>query len=483
MCHRKYLNCLVMAAVCIVVVCEQAAEAANIRVTDAAMATDGNVQFDVTWEDSWRASWKESDTDWTNWDAAWIFVKYRKQGDPGWSHATLSSKDSDHATPAGAEINVGLTGTKGMGVFLYRCAEGKGTWTNKGVKLKWLHADDGVEDPAKVELSVHAIEMVYVPEGSFYVGGGGKLAGPFTDGSWEKGGDVIPFKVTSEEELKIANQPGCLFGTGGVGAAHQIGPPGKLSAEFPKGYGAFYCMKYETSQGEYAEFLNRLAESQAAIRYPRSGVLAPYAKTKIITTITKEPTGYTVTNPERSCNWLSWDDGAAYGDWAGLRPMTELEFEKACRGPLEPVANEYAWGTAALDDTEMPGLDDLPPPPYPVGICGAQRRIKAGSTYWGIAAMSGHLRERTITVGHIKGRVFTAVCGDGALGDDGFANVENWPTRTESWPPSQTAGVGFSGGPWYQDAARLRVSDRFLSSCQRKQRDIVYGWRGVRQAP
>jgi len=133
--RKKHLKGLVIAAACIVVLCEQVAEAAHARVTNVAMAGDGNVQFDITWDDSWRASWMESDTRWTNWDAAWIFVKYRKKGDPGWSHVTLSTNDADHSTPAGAEIDVGLTGTKGMGVFLYRSADGKGTWSNKGVKL------------------------------------------------------------------------------------------------------------------------------------------------------------------------------------------------------------------------------------------------------------------------------------------------------------------------------------------------------------
>jgi len=482
--HKKLLNGLVMAAVCVVVLCGQVAEAANVRVANVAM-TGGNLQFDITWDDSWRASWKEADTDWTNWDAAWIFVKFRKQGDPGWSHASLSTKDTDHSSPEGAEIDVGLTGTKGVGVFLYRSADGKGTWTSEGVKLKWLHAVDGVADPAEVELFVHALEMVYVPEGGFYVGSAGRLAGPFTDGSWKRGGDVIPFKVTGEEELKLVGEPGCLWGTGGVGAAHQIGPAGKLPAEFPKGYGAFYCMKYETSQGEYAAFLNQLTEAQAAARYPRTGILPRHANTTIHT-VTKVETGYTATKPERSCNWLSWDDGAAYGDWSGLRPMTELEFEKACRGPLEPVENEYAWGAGIVNDKDMPGLAELPKPPYPVGICGKEGRIKLASTYWGIAAMCGHLRERTIAVGHVDGRVFTAVCGDGALADDGLANVANWPGPTTSWPVSATNGIGFRGGPWYGPAEKdiaLRVSDRFLSSCQRKQRGQTYGWRGVRQAP
>jgi formylglycine-generating enzyme required for sulfatase activity len=42
-------------------------------------------------------------------------------------------------------------------------------------------------------------------------------------------------------------------------------------------------------------------------------------------------------------NILSWFDVAAYLDWAALRPMTELEFEKVCRGPENRIAGEYAW--------------------------------------------------------------------------------------------------------------------------------------------
>jgi len=266
--HKKHLNGLVMAAACIAVLCGQVAEAAHMRVANVAVAGGGNVQFDISWDDSWRASWKEADTDWTNWDAAWIFVKYRNKDGASWSHATLSAKDADHAAPEGAEIKVGLTGTRGMGVFLYRSADGKGTWANKGVKLKWLNADDKVADPTKVEVLVHALEMVYVPEGSFYVGSGGKLAGSMTEGSWKRGNEVIPFKIAGEAELEVAPKPGCLYGTAGPGAAHQMGHIGMLPAEFPKGYGAFYCMKYETNQGEYAAFLSQLTEEQAKKRYP-----------------------------------------------------------------------------------------------------------------------------------------------------------------------------------------------------------------------
>jgi len=220
----------IVAAVSVVALCGQVAQAAEVKVANVAVVV-GQVQFDITWTDSWRASWTESGTKLTNWDAAWIFVKYRKKGDPGWSHATLSPKDTDHSVPKGAEIDAGLTGKRGMGVFLYRSAEGKGTWTNKGVKLKWLHKDDKVADPSKVELFVHALEMVYVSRGSFYVGAAGKLAGSFTEGSWKRGNEVIPFKVTSEKELEVAPKPGCLYGTAGPGAAHQMGHIGKLPAE------------------------------------------------------------------------------------------------------------------------------------------------------------------------------------------------------------------------------------------------------------
>ena len=477
---------VVIAAVSIAALCGQAAQAAQLEVTNIAAIGGGQVQFDITWTDSWRASWTEAGTKLTNWDAAWVFVKYRKKGDTGWNHATLSAKDAYHSAPKGARIDVGVTGARGMGVFLYRSAEGKGTWTNKGVKLKWLYKDDKVADATKVELFVHAIEMVYVPRGGFYVGSAGKLAGSFTEGSWKKGNEVIPFKVTSEAELEVAPKPGCLYGTAGPGAAHQMGHIGKLPAEFPKGYGALYCMKYETNQGEYAAFLNRLTAAQAKARYPFP-TIPPHRTKDGSHTVRKTADGFTATKPQRACNWVSWDDAAAYLDWAGLRPMTELEFEKACRGPLKPVKDEYAWGSGELIDAPwITKVDAALPVPYPQGICGAGGRIKAGCTYWGIAAMSGHLRERTVAVGHKEGWAFTRLCGDGAIADDGLSNVTGWPGPGKTWPARgsyATCGGGFRGGPWYKDKVRLRVSDRFLSSCMRKARDSSYGFRGVRQAP
>ena len=478
---QKYLAGVLIAAMTLAMPRGQVAQGAQMKVTNVALVGDGGVQFDITWTDSWRASWTEGGAKLTNWDAAWIFVKYRRKGDAGWSHATLSVKNGDHSAPKGAEINVGVTGKKGMGVFLYRGAEGKGAWTNKGVKLKCICKDDKVADPARVELSVHALEMVYVPQGGFYAGSGAMAyipgnkrkqeAGGFTDGAWKtsKTSETIPFKISSEAELKIAQEPGCLWGT------FNMAPAGKLPAEFPKGYRAFYCMKYGVNQGQYAGFLSQLTEAQAARRYPRPTIPARFVG-KGIHTIAKAAGGYTATRPAMACNWISWDDSAAYADWAAMRPMTELEYEKACRGPLNPTPCEYAWGNTTLNHPWVNNLEVTPPAPYPVGIYGTDGRAKAGSTYWGIATMSGHLRERAVTVGNSPGRLFTGLCGDGAVSADGRANVPSWPGKS-------TEGVGFHGGPWYKDTVRLQVSDRFLAVCLRPQRDRTYGIRGVRQAP
>src|SRR5690606_31578628 len=51
-----------------------------------------------------------------------------------------------------------------------------------------------------------------------------------------------------------------------------------------------------------------------------------------------------------TCNFLNWKDLLAYLDWAALRPMTELEYEKICRGAEPAVDDEFAW---ANDDVVL----------------------------------------------------------------------------------------------------------------------------------
>ena len=146
------------------------------------------VTFDLYWSCSWRAKWIEpaktsvtgKDLEFENWDAAWVFVKFLPEKESQeakernhWLHASLDKDVAHHVMPVGATNTVKLSddGTRGVGVFFYRDAVGHGTNDWKKIKLRWLHGADKV-DPAKADVKVHAIPMVYVPAGPFKVGSG-----------------------------------------------------------------------------------------------------------------------------------------------------------------------------------------------------------------------------------------------------------------------------------------------------------------------
>lgn len=52
----------------------------NIQV-DTVTLNGAYVQFNLSWDNSWK--------DATNWDTAWVFAKYKKQGETTWNHAYL----------------------------------------------------------------------------------------------------------------------------------------------------------------------------------------------------------------------------------------------------------------------------------------------------------------------------------------------------------------------------------------------------------
>ena len=128
--------------------------------------------------------------------------------------------------------------------------------------LKWDCAADGIGVPdTVVTVKVCAIEMVYVPQGAFTVGDG-----LVDQGQFYEGGVTNPFLITGEAAIPTSNQVGCLWAASLAGKFD--GRDGYISNDFPKGYGAFYGMKYEISQGQYADFLNTLNPAQATLRYP-----------------------------------------------------------------------------------------------------------------------------------------------------------------------------------------------------------------------
>lgn len=71
----------------------------NITLTGQNTGSDFTfVQFDITWDNSWRVSAGPA-----NYDAAWVFVKFSTNGSATWNHATLAT--SGHTAPAGSTID------------------------------------------------------------------------------------------------------------------------------------------------------------------------------------------------------------------------------------------------------------------------------------------------------------------------------------------------------------------------------------------
>jgi hypothetical protein len=440
------------------------------------------VGFDISWPESWRGpsrpSWVAASD---NWDAAWVFVKYRVDGG-AWRHATLAG--SGHVQPSGSVVSV--PGDR-MGAFVYRSSSGYGTFTANGVGLQWDYVADGVAADASVEVRPFGIDMVYVPEGSFSVGSGVDEHAQFRVG----GTANTPFVVSSQTSIQLGDLPWELMWTD-MGAAGS--PSGQTHAGYPSGFGAYYAMKHELTQGQYVDFLNTLTQAQAAVR-KHTASENRYA-------ITGDSVGsYATSHPFVAMNYIAWADAAAFADWAGFRPMTELEFEKAARGPLPPVAYEFAWGslsqsraeglvnTGAIDERPTPSDANMNyrehgPPGNPIdgpvragsfARPGDSRR-DAGAGYYGSLELSGNLWELVVTVGYPEGRAYSGAHGDGALDMSGNANVG-------SWPDAAAIGIGVRGGSWASDLSlgNLDVSSRHRTA--HAGRGNAYGWRGARSAP
>jgi len=223
------------------------------QITAGAQSTHyTNLQFDISWENSWKVSTGPS-----NWDAAWVFAKWKLHSGTDWAHCTLSSTDSDHTAPTGSIIDAA---SDGKGIFIYRSGDDSGSNTWSDVKLRWNYGTDGVSDNATVDVKVFAIEMVYVPQASFYVGSGGTETSAF----YNYPTTTNAYQITNENAITVGTANDNLYYPSSTYGGDQNGP---IPAAFPKGYNAFYCMKYEISQGQYVDFLNTLTSTQDATRY------------------------------------------------------------------------------------------------------------------------------------------------------------------------------------------------------------------------
>jgi formylglycine-generating enzyme required for sulfatase activity len=492
-------------------------DAAELRVSDGEVVVEDGVAY-VEVDVSWHLSWRNE----TNWDAAWLFVKLprTKGGDhlllaPS-GHRTLRNRHPDQPDAA---VTVP---PDSLGAFVYRDAQTEARGPNDW-RLRLRLALPGDRTPADLPetVKVYGTEMVYVPEGPFFTGDPTNDTGAFYEVPAE-GAERTAYRVSSSDAIPVCSGPGslCYSDADNPTISRRFGDRmGPVPASYPNGYDAFYLMKYELTQGQYADFLNALARLQTNERALQGG-RNYYRRGR--GTIDLVGDRYVATQPDRACAFLGWLDAAAYADWAGLRPMTELEYEKAARGPAGPVPDEFAWGTTtiahgdtifaadgaiAVEETggeHVRGNANYRPTdrawqdgygahfaggdsgmgPLRVDIfethahrTGADSlRQASGAGYYGALSLSGSLFDRAVTATDSAGRRFRGTHGDGQLSYPGRATNDDWPGASGE-------GLSLRGGTYAFAPSALRVADRRFGSYAGFYRGIAMGFRAVRTAP
>ncbi len=283
---------------------------------------------------------------------------------------------------------------------------------------------------------------------------------------------------------------------------------------YPNGFEGFYAMKYELSQEQYVRFLNKLNATQQVARTidylddldagdyvfgedktkpeNRNGIVVGARSNGVVIfacNLTKE--GNKVSQEDDgqdvACNYVSIRDMLAYADWAGLRPLSEMEYEKMGRRPYPQLPDRKGWAggdiadvkyptSGAYADGTTPGGEDerlangnvnaggKTDGPVRVGSFAplAKTPQQAGSSYWGLMELSGNLAEYYYNAGP-TGRTFYDHIygyshGNGMLSSAGVADV-----GTAYWPESVDA-FGIRGGSYMSEVAgaegQIGISDR-----------------------
>lgn len=275
-----------------------------------------------------------------------------------------------------------------------------------------------------------------------------------------------------------------------------------LPADFPSGYEGFYTMKYEVTQEQYVSFLNKLDMNSQMVRTVgeefatiREGEYVfgdnrkqPSFRNGIILMKLGENSGMPSVfacdlNPDNmpnslddgqtvACNYLSPADLLAYADWAGLRPLSELEYEKMCRRvfPERAIAGEFSWNSSSVSfgktlndagkDTEYYREGNVnagnQSGPIRTGafLRSGRNREQTGISFWGVENLSGNLAEIYYNADVYGRQLKGSIHGDGELGNDGDTDVP-----ANQWS-RDTLAFGVRGGSYESERNELAVSDR-----------------------
>ena len=426
----------------------QFANANNLQITNVTKVSDNELTFDVSWDNSWNVS--------SFHDAAWIFVKY-KNSLGQWQHVDISGSSND--------FNVEVqTDTKG--IMIYRNTNGKGSVSGT------VHVVfNGQNLGPFPDFKVFGIEMVYINSGPFYLGDGGTFNGRFFKGS----DNTKPYQVQNSGIMTVGNT------SADINNYFFSNISTSIPATYPNGYDAFYIMKYEITQEQYVEFLNTLTPAQKQNRTEtdltningsnrfvmqgsgsidskdRNGIacssIASLTNVSFFCDLGSDGNGNEIYDGQNvACSRLSINDNLAYLDWAALRPITDMEFEKASRGPLYPVPGELANGSATVNNN-LGAIANAGKPDETVANIGANNlmitgnnqlsimrvgilsnaststRLQTGASYYGVLNLSDNLQDMAFFVDQKENNTFfTGILGDGALNASGDNDAWDFST-------------------------------------------------------
>lgn len=516
------------------------AYANNVQISNISIINNGpgtiQVKFDLSWDNSWRTNVGPA-----NYDGVWVFFKY-KDASGKWTHMNLTG--NNNVLPVGFDVYQTNNFNK-AGAMIYRDTVGAGTATATNIRL-------GVVSnlPYDIDVRGFAIEMVYIPPPTFrpFFGDGDGTAESanalhYTDNTATTS-SVVPMKSDG------AGIDDAEIGTDGIyvysnDTIQLTNPLGSLDP-FPT-MKALWCMKYEITQAAYRDFLNTLDSQQQAERtflapssavgtgaLTSSGTARNYIEIATPATSSSPAVYGCDANGNNTydeggdgewipCGFLLYQDVAAYLDWSGLAPMTEIQFERICRGHssagAQPaILGEFAWGTNTiaasaytLSNVGTAGelvsnvsstagnaaYSSTTSSPLRAGIfaTGSSNRLTSGASFFGVMDMTGNLEEFVITIGCLAGRSVRFIPnGNGILSSAGNAQLSVggagfWPGMEGNFSTSTantcsgtceitgSAGAVLKGGGFSTAAANLPMCTRnyFVPTARASSR----GGRGV----
>jgi hypothetical protein len=379
------------------------------------------VQFDLSWDNSWRDS--------INWDAAWIFLKF-KDANGLWQHAKLNTNGFQNGS--GTTNTVQVTSDK-VGAWVYRDTRGSGTFNSTTMQLQWNYGLSGLSKVTGLEVRVFAVEMVYVPEGGFMTSttfwAGNINYKYFRDqqGSLlakNVGYPVLNDRITPALKVSIPNSIDTITLRIKANVGIDTNNNGIIdNTTYPTGFKAFYTYKYELTEQQYADFLNTLTSNQ----------ITPLGIAGI--NISMNNNQYFTSTPNKSCGNSNPLRFFAYADWSGVRPMSFWELQKAHNGNqgFNQDVNYYRelyWGYDGYNIRQN-GLID-------VATADASKiwggNIPNPTSNFGITELVGNAFEPVMAASDFK---FTSTHGDGLIQLDGSNNIKT------IWNPNKVIYMEF----------------------------------------